>query len=190
MSARPLDRVVAALRASTPRAGATRVLAIDGRSGAGKSTLARALARDLGDAPVVSLEDLYDGWDALERGVELLRSAVLIPLAAGRWAEVPRYDWQAGSWGEPWRLEPPSELIVEGCGAGATALVPYLSVLVWIELGAVRRRERVMSRADWDIYEPHWRSWAAQEDDLLARERTGDRADLVIGGDDPGLDAG
>ena len=72
-----------ALRAAPPRAGATRVLAIDGRSGAGKSTLARALAGELG-APLVALEDLYGGWDGLERGVELLREAVLEPLAQGR----------------------------------------------------------------------------------------------------------
>jgi hypothetical protein len=65
------------------RAGKTRVIAIDGRSGAGKSTLADLLRADL-EAPVVSLEYLYGGWDGLERGVDLLVSEVLEPLSGGR----------------------------------------------------------------------------------------------------------
>ena len=73
----------AGLRAAVPRAGRTRVLAIDGRSGAGKSSLAAAMSGELG-APVVSLEDLYGGWDGLENGIDLLVSEVLEPLAAGR----------------------------------------------------------------------------------------------------------
>ena len=64
------------------------VIAIDGRSGAGKTSLAARLRLALG-APVVALEDLYGGWDGLERGVDLLVSDVLEPLSAGRAARVP-----------------------------------------------------------------------------------------------------
>jgi len=71
-----MERVLAAVAAASPSAGTTLVVAIDGRSGAGKSTLAHTLAGRLG-APLVSLEDLYGGWDGLERGVSLLASAVL-----------------------------------------------------------------------------------------------------------------
>lgn len=92
------------LRAAPARAGRTRVLAIDGRSGAGKSTLAALVAGALGGAPVVSLESLYGGWDGLRRGVGLLVSDVLAPLAAGRPVRVPRYDWVAGVWREPVEL--------------------------------------------------------------------------------------
>ena len=115
-----IPRTPAAVNAA--RAGATRVVAIDGRSGAGKSTLAHELAGEL-EAPLVSLEDLYGGWDGLEHGVSLLLGAVLRPLAAGRPAEVPRYDWLAAAWGEPWTLSAPAHLVVEGTGAGARALV-------------------------------------------------------------------
>ena len=90
-----LARVLEATGTLTPRAGTTAVVAIDGRSGAGKSTLAAELARRLG-APVVALEDLYGGWDGLETGRRPPRRAVLGPLAAGRAARVPRYDWQRG----------------------------------------------------------------------------------------------
>ena len=180
---RHLLDVLDALRAAPPRAGATRVLAVDGRSGAGKSTLARALAGELG-APLVALEDLYGGWDGLERGVELLRDAVLEPLAQGRVASVPRYDWYARAWGEPWRLAPAAELVIEGVGAGARALAPRVSVLIWIELAEGVRRRRALARDDEEVYgNPEWERWALQEDAFYARERPWERADCVLGTD-------
>jgi hypothetical protein len=174
-----LEHLVALARAAAPRAGATRVAAIDGRSGAGKSTLAHALAGEL-EAPLVSLEDLYGGWDGLEQGVSLLLSAVLQPLAAGRAPEVPRYDWLAAAWGESWALSPPAHLVIVGAGAGARALAPYTSVLVWLELDPALRRERALARRDGELYAPHWERWALQEDAFFERERPKERADLVV----------
>jgi hypothetical protein len=136
------------------------------------------LRAELG-APVVTLEDLYGGWDGLERGIGLLVSAVLEPLSAGRAARVPRYDWVAAAWGTPWGLEPPEVLIVEGVGAGARRAAAYESVLVWMEAAATVRRERALGR-DGETFAPHWDAWAAREDAMLARERTQERANLVI----------
>ena len=160
------------------RTGKALVIAIDGRSGAGKSSLAAELAAALG-APVVALEDLYGGWDGLERGIDLLVCDVLAPLRAGRAALVPRYDWAAGDWGEPWPLEPPEVLIVEGVGAGAKRAAAYTDVLVWIEEPPDVRKNRALTR-DGATYAPHWDTWAAQEDALLARDPIPARADLVI----------
>ena len=165
-------------RRAAPKAGRTCVIAVDGRSGAGKTSLAAALRAELG-APVVALEDLYGGWDGLERGVNLLVSEVLEPLSAGRAARVPRYDWGAAAWGSPWALEPPGVLIVEGAGAGARRAGAYESVLVWIEGPASVRKRRALDR-DGETFAPHWDMWAAQEDAMLARERTPERADIVV----------
>ena len=174
-----LAELLALVSAAPPRAGDTRVVAIDGRSGAGKSTLAQALALAL-DGPIVALEDLYGGWDGLEDGVSLLLSEVLRPLGDGREASVPHYDWLTARWGEPWALAPPALLIVEGAGAGARALAPYTSVLAWLELPPARRRERALARRYGELYAPHWERWARQEDAFVARERPQERADLVI----------
>jgi anthranilate synthase component 1/para-aminobenzoate synthetase len=76
-------------------------------------------------------------------------------------------------------LEPPELLIVEGVGAGARRAVAYESVLVWMEVPASVRKKRALDR-DGQTFAPHWDTWAAQEDAMLARERTGDRADLII----------
>jgi uridine kinase len=172
-------QIVFALPRAVPRAGVTRVLAIDGRSGAGKTSLAATLADQL-DAPIVSLEDLYGGWDGLEHGIELLADAVLEPLAAGRAARVPRYDWVAGEWAEPCLLEPPPVLIVEGVGAGARRAAAFESLIVWLAVPADVRKQRALDR-DGGTFAPYWDSWAAQEEAMLARERTPDRADIVIG---------
>jgi len=171
-------RIVGVLTSAVPRAGGTRVVAIDGRSGAGKTSLAAALRQRL-QAPVVSLEDLYGGWDGLERGIDLLVSAVLEPLAAGRAARVPRYDWIAREWAEPATIEPPPILIVEGVGAGARRAAAFESVLVWLEVPAPVRKRRALDR-DGETFAPHWDQWAAQEDLMLARDRTQDRADITI----------
>lgn len=184
-----MERVLAAVAAASPSAGTTLVVAIDGRSGAGKSTLAHTLAGRLG-APLVSLEDLYGGWDGLEHGVSLLASAVLRPLAAGRAVSVPRYDWEAAAWREPWSLEPPTHLIVEGVGAGAESLAPYTSLLVWLELDAQRRRDRVLARHYGDIYGPELERWSLHEDAFYERERPRDRADVVIAAEELGDLAG
>jgi uridine kinase len=170
--------ILAGLLTAAPRAGRARVLAIDGRSGAGKTRLAAELSAELG-APMVSLEDLYGGWDGLERGIDLLVSAVLEPFAAGRAARVPRYDWAAGSWAEPLPLEPPDVLIVEGVGAGARRAAAFESLLVWLEAPTAVRKQRALGR-DGETFAPYWDMWAAQEEAMLARERTQERADLVL----------
>jgi para-aminobenzoate synthetase len=174
-----IARIAAAARRAAPRAGAIRGVAVDGRSGAGKTSLAAAL-RDQLHAPVVSLEGLYGGWDGLERGIDLLVASVLEPLAAGCSARVPRYDWVAGRWAAPVVLDPPDVLIVEGVGAGARRAAAFESVLVWLELPAPVRKKRALER-DGATFASHWDQWAAQEDAMIARDRTPERADLVIG---------
>jgi uridine kinase len=166
------------LRAAPARAGGTRVLAIDGRSGSGKSTLAARLAGRL-VAAVISLEDLYGGWDGLEHGIDRLVSQVLEPLAASATAYVPRYDWVSRTWAEPVPLPPPQTLIVEGVGAGARRAARYESLVVWLEAPTSVRRKRALDR-DGATYLPHWEQWARQEEEMLAREHTRQRADLVL----------
>jgi uridine kinase len=174
-----VERIAAAVQDAPPRCGRTKVVAIDGRSGAGKSTVARGLGTRL-TAPVLQMEGLYDGWDGLERGVARLAADVLAPLARGEAAHVPQWDWHAGAWGVPRRLPArPPVLVVEGVGAGAAAIAPYASVVVWVEAPDATRRERAIAR-DGETYEPFWATWAQQERALLARDDIRARADLVI----------
>jgi hypothetical protein len=164
--------------------GSPAVVALDGPSGAGKSRLALALADRLPGAAVVRLDDLYPGWDGLEDAVPLLVDHVLRPLAGDAAITAPSWDWARDRPGPARRLPAlgpprPRIILVEGAGAGARAVAPWLAGLVWLEADERVRRERALAR-DGETYAPHWSRWARQEAAHFGRERTRDRADLVL----------
>jgi cytidylate kinase len=173
------QRAVAALaRAAPPRAGTTRVIAIDGPSGSGKTTWAGGLAATL-DAPLVHLEDFYPGWDGLAATLPRLRDWVLRPLAEGAAAGYRRFDWVRGAYAEWHEVPVAGTLVVEGVGSGALLAAPFLSLLVWVEAPALVRRERALAR-DGDTYAPHWERWARQEEAYFAADRPRDRAQAIV----------
>jgi uridine kinase len=178
-------RVARLARAAPPRAGATRVVGVDGPSGAGKTTLAAAVARCLGDddrpAPVVHLDDIYPGWDGLADAVPRLLEWVLEPLAAGLPARYRRFDWPADEYAEWHDVGAGGVLVVEGVTCGARACTPYLSLLVWVDAPRDLRFRRGIER-DGEAYRPYWERWARQEDVHFAAEDTRRRADVVVDG--------
>jgi len=66
-------------------------------------------------------------------------------------------------------------------GAGARRAAAFESLLVWLETAPSARKKRALDR-DRDTFAPYWDMWAAQEDAMLARERTPERADVVMDG--------
>ncbi len=158
-------RLLAARVAAAPAPVAVpRLVLLDGRSGSGKTDLAAALAARLG-AAVVHMDDLYPGWDGLAAAVGLLEREVLLPLRAGRSPAPPRWDWAAGRWGPRVPVPTAPVVVVEGVGAGCTAVRPEL--LVWVEAAEGVRRRRALAR-DGDVFTPHWERWAEQEEALFA----------------------
>jgi energy-coupling factor transport system permease protein len=109
--------LVSLARARPARAGATRVVVVDGFSGSGKTTLARRLAATL-DAPLVHGEDVVPGWDGLAEGVRHVSEALLEPLARGEPGRLRRWDWHAGRPGPDVVVPPAPVLVVEGCARG------------------------------------------------------------------------
>ena len=74
--------------------------------------------------------------------------------------------------------------MVEGVGAGAHRVARTCgcwSGSSWHET----RKHRALER-DGDGLRPHWAGWAAQERSMLARERTPERADIVLDTSAPG----
>ncbi len=154
------------------------ILIIDGPSGAGKTSLAAAVAARL-SAPIVHMDSLYPGWDGLAEGVHRLTALVLEPLARG---EAPRWrpwDWHGDRWGDPVELGWTSRLVVEGCGSSASPAGELAALRVWMDAPTRLRRRRGIDR-DGQTYSPHWERWAAQEQTLFDRDRTRDRAHLVL----------
>jgi energy-coupling factor transporter ATP-binding protein EcfA2 len=160
------------------------VVAFDGPSGSGKTTLARAVLERLPDAAAVHLDDLYPGWDGLDAVGPLLVSSILARLPGPAPIVVPSWDWDRDVPG-PSRPRPdlgpprPAVVLLEGAGSGARACAPYLTALVWVDAPEPVRKPRALER-DGGTYAPHWDRWARQERAYLVRERTRERADLVL----------
>lgn len=147
------------------------VLLIDGRSGAGKTVLARELAARTG-ATLVSLDEVYPGWDGLDAGADAVPGII----RTGSWR---RWDWSADRPGESARISRDGCLIVEGCGAISRASRLLADHAWWIERDDAERRERALGR-DGDTYAPHWERWARQEDAFIAREQPQRLASRIV----------
>jgi gluconate kinase len=150
------------------------VVLLDGRSGSGKSVLAETLAPAL-DAQLLSLDEVYPGWDGLEAGSAAVHTTVLRAVDPG-WR---RWDWGAARAAEWHPLDPDRALIVEGCGALSRANRALATFGIWLELDAAERHRRFSER-DAGRFDLFWDSWAAQEDAFIARERPAVLAGLVI----------
>ena len=83
--------------------------------------------------------------------------------------------------GTPVPLPPPELLIVEGVGAGARRAARYESLIIWLAAPLAVRKQKALER-DGQSYLPHWDRWASQEEAMLARERTPERADVILTG--------
>lgn len=171
-----LERLAAAIRDAAAAAGASRsAVLLDGGSGAGKTTLARELAPLL-DAQLVSLDDVYPGWDGLAAGSAAVVQTILRPEEPG----FTGWDW-AGERVAGWHpLDPTRSIVVEGCGALSRAARERATFAIWVELDADERRRCALAR-DPD-FAPHWERWAAQEREHWARENPRALADLVLAG--------
>lgn len=150
------------------------VLLIDGGAGSGKSTLAAALAENWPTEQVqlVSMDDLYPGWDGLAAA-----SAALADVIPG--VGFHQWDWaqqQLGAW-RP--LDPQTDLIVEGCGSLTPASRRLADLAIWLEAPASVRRDRALAR-DGELFAAQWHRWAEQEAAHWLANRPQELADLVL----------
>lgn len=150
---------------------------IDGRSGAGKTHYAASLASARG-AQVVSLDEVYPGWDGLDAGSWHIYTQVLLPISQGLPARYQRWDWATHSPGEWVTIAHDTELIVEGCGAIRRESLPLASVSVYLDAPEQVRHERAVQR-DGERFEAQWQRWALQEQRFLMIHHSDRIADTV-----------
>jgi hypothetical protein len=182
----PVTEVAALVLAGPARLGAVRLVVVDGAAGSGKTTYAAALSAALDGAPVVHMDDLYEGWaGALVPDVwARLEAQVLAPLRDGRAARYQVYDWAADEFGEWVDIPSHPALVLEGCGSAAAPVDPWATLRVWVEVPAELRLARGMTR-DGPEMRALWLRFQETEDAHFARDRTRDRADLVVDGTSP-----
>lgn len=169
--------ITAAAEQRQPACGSSRVIAIDGPSGAGKTDLARWW-EDRPGTSVLHIEDLYPGWHGLDATPPMV-AELLGSIATGRQASAARWDWEHDRPGPMLHLSPRPVIVVEGVGAAAAVVRPFLSLIVWVDAPAAVRHARAIAR-DGDAYAPWWQTWADQERRHFARELTRTHADVVV----------
>jgi uridine kinase len=163
--------------------GDGRLVCVDGPAGSGKTTLASGIAGLAPGSRVVHMDDLFAGWAGLPQ-VDAQLGDILLPLAEGRAGSYRRYDWIDGEFAEEVVVAPVPLLVIEGVGSGAARFAPLVTVLVWVEAPYDVRMARGLAR-DGDAFAPHWEQWARDETALFAKERTRQRADVVVDGTGP-----
>lgn len=172
------DDLVARALAARPRLGGVRVIAVDGPAGSGKTTLADALGAR--GATVLHLDDLYEGWSGLEGSLwPRLSAQVLEPLRRGVPGRYQRYAWDSGAFAEWIDVPVPDLLVLEGCGSARRDVDAVAVLRIWVEAPADLRLERGLARDGADTRE-HWLTWMSDEAAHFARERTRERADVLL----------
>ncbi|MFD9545353.1 uridine kinase [Streptomyces sp. NPDC060022] len=166
------------LRSLAPSCGPVRLIAVDGHAGSGKTTFAGRLAAALGDAPVLHLDDLAT-HDELFAWTDRLRAQVLGPLSRGETAHYAPYDWTSRRFGPPRALAPAPVMLIEGVGAGRSAVRPFLAGLLWLEGDSDRSWERGRRR-DGPALSEFWDGWTVAELEHFADDPSYPFADALI----------
>ena len=78
-------------------------------------------------------------------------------------------------------VAPCDVLLVEGVGSGSLAYADAVTALVWVDCPADVRLARGIER-DGEAMRSRLLAWHRQEEAVLARERTRERADVVVDG--------
>lgn len=170
--------------------GSSGTVLVDGRAGSGKSLFAKTLlekffAEHQFQPKLVSMDELYPGWEGLIAGSSYLLQQILLPRASGKESSWQVWDWTTGQRGgddvgNGMRImEPGSQLIVEGCGSISSNTAPLATMRIWIESPLEVRKTR-FSRRDGGMFDEYFGIWAAQEDEFYETHKSSQLADLRI----------
>ena len=154
------------------------LLLVDGRSGAGKSQWAKEKQKESGFV-LLSLDDIYPGWDGLDAGHRHAYHHGILPWSRGEVARLRRWNWESMAPSGVIEIDPDESLIIEGCGALSRLTSPFATERYWVEADSVVRKKRAVER-DGDMFAPHWERWALQEDRFYQIHQSPGLADVVI----------
>ncbi|MCM1974509.1 hypothetical protein [Streptomyces sp. G1] len=173
-----MDQFASRLLRLSPSCGPVRLVGVDGHAGSGKSTFAARLARALGGAPVLRLDDIAS-HDELFEWTDRLLTQVITPFSRGESAHYAPYDWHARAFGPPVPLPPSPVVLVEGVGAGRRALRPFLALLLWMDLPREQSWARGRAR-DGEEQREFWDTWVRAERKHFADDPSEPFADWLV----------
>ena len=155
------------------------IILIDGPAGAGKTTLSLKLQSEL-DCEVIHLDSLYNGWEnALDQSLTNLLLDLVKAFLSGEDFELPIFNWAKNEFDSVHIVKPADALIIEGVGAGQSAIRESANLLYWVEVDEEIGLQRVLERDGKEI-ESQMRRWKVSEAKHFEVERTRDFADFII----------
>ena len=144
-------------------AGAVRpVVLLDGGSGAGKTSLAGLIAaawRVSRPDPlqVVSLDDVYPGWEGLAAA-----SAAVPRIVSADGPGYRRWNWETSEHLGWVGVDAHHPILVEGCGSLTREASRLATCRIWLEADESVRKQRALARDQGD-FDPYWDLWTTQE---------------------------
>jgi uridine kinase len=157
----------------------SKIILIDGPAGSGKTTLSKQLQKEL-NCQVVHLDDHYNGWDEA-LGPELTHKLqdIVANFLANKISEIPIYNWVTSQFEGSKMIQTGENLIIEGVGAGQSAIRDQASKIYWVEAAPEIALNRVLER-DGKVFEARVRAWQIREAKHFRDERTREFADFII----------
>ena len=157
------------------------IILIDGPAGSGKTTFAKKLQGEL-NCQVVHLDEIYDGWDnALSQTLSDKLLALVDSFLKGESFDLEIYNWHESKFDSSISIMPASHLIIEGVGAGQSAIRQLAATLYWVEADPEIALKRVLERdASVPEIEVQMQRWRISEAKHFEAERTREFADFII----------
>ncbi len=145
-----LNQIKAALPDLNPHCGDCVVITIDGPAGSGKTTLALILLErclEVGPSYTIHMDELYEGWGStMTPTLTSKLKSILEGVVSGKKIDFTPFNWIEKSLGNPISVQAPKFLIIEGVGAGQSAIRKFVSLAIWIEVPQDVGLARVLER--------------------------------------------
>ena len=155
------------------------IILIDGPAGSGKTTLAKKLVEEI-KCEVVHLDYLYNGWDdALGESLTNVLINLVTDFSSKKDHLLNIYDWAENQFNSTRLIKAAPTLIIEGVGAGQSAIRDFAETLYWVEVAPEIGLKRVLERDGISI-EGQMRRWQEREAKHFELERTREYADFII----------
>ena len=166
-----LKEITSKIQTTTPRRSLGPILiAVEGYGGSGKTTFANALAKELGDACVISMDDFIVkekltelSWDKGGFDRKRLEDQVLKPLKRGEKARYQKLMWTDNSLSD--FIESPNTryVIIEGISSYHPGIAHYYDYKIWIDTPMHIAKERGHARDGSNENAQFWDLWEAND---------------------------
>ena len=142
-----LDQIKTALPGLIPNCGDCVVITIDGPAGSGKTTLALTLEGEIDSSYTIHMDELYEGWGStMTPALTTKLVSILEKVTEEEKVIFTPFNWLENSPGIPISVPAPRYLIIEGVGAGQSAIRKFVSLAIWIEVPQEVGLARVIER--------------------------------------------